>query len=61
MYIAAAADPAQKPEDALIQSEKFDQERHYDRGKPQNVCAHCGSKRHDDRGCWKQLTSEVRT
>ena len=51
VYGAAAADRAQDPEDPLIRSEQVDHGRHYDRGKSQIVCTHCGLKIHDDRGC----------
>jgi hypothetical protein len=37
---------------------KMEQEKTYDRGKPKAGCAHCGSKRHDERGCWKKLTCQ---
>ena len=53
VYMAAAADHAQNTGDPVVQNERFDQKRHYDRGKSQTVCTHCESKRHDDRGCWK--------
>ena len=33
--MAAAADCAQKPGDPIVQNERFDQERHNDRGKLQ--------------------------
>ena len=56
--MAAAADRAHKLGDPIVQNERFDQERHYNRGKFQTVCTHCGSKRHDDRGCWKRLTCQ---
>ena len=35
VYMAAAADCAQKPGDPIVQNERFDQERHNDRGKLQ--------------------------
>ena len=56
VYMAAAADRAQEPEDPIVQYETFDQKKRFDRGMTQTVCTHCGSKRHDIRGCWKQLT-----
>ena len=56
VYMATDADRAQNPGDPLILSEQVGRDRHYDRGKLQRVCAHCGSKRHDDRGCWKRFT-----
>ena len=56
--LATAADRAQNTGDPLIRSEQVDRDRHYDRGKLQTVCTHCGSKRHDDRGCWKRLTCQ---
>ena len=37
VYLATAADRAQKPEDLPIRSEKFEQERQYDRGRYQTV------------------------
>ena len=51
VYMAESAGRAPKPEDPLIRSENFEQERHYNRGKSQTVCTNCGSKIHDDRGC----------
>lgn len=29
-----------------------------ERGTPTKACSHCGSKKHDDRGCWKRLTCQ---
>ena len=58
LYLATAANCAQNTRDPLIRSEQVDRGRHYDRGKPQTVCTHCGSKRHDDRGCRRRLTCQ---
>ena len=33
VYMAAAADRVQKPGDPIVQNERFEQERYYDRGK----------------------------
>ena len=30
----------------------------HDRGGRSKACYHCGSNRHDDRGCWKRLTCQ---
>ena len=54
MYMAVAADHAQKTGDPIVQNERFDQERHFDRGNSKTVC----TKRHDDLGCWKRLTCQ---
>ena len=56
--MAIAEDRAQKPGDPIVQNERFDQERHYDRGTSQTVCTNCVLKRHDDKGCWKRLTCQ---
>ena len=58
VYMATSADRAQKPEDPLIRSAKFDQYRHCDRVKSQTACTHFGSKRRGNRGCWKRLTCQ---
>ena len=58
MYLAAAMDRAPKTEDSFARGKKMEQEKTYDRGKPKAGCAHCGSKRHDERGCWKKLTCQ---
>ena len=57
-YMATATVRAQNPGDPLIRSGQVDRDRHYDRGKPRIVCTYCGSKIHDDRGCWKILTCQ---
>ena len=35
-----------------------DRERDHDRAGGHKSCTHCGSKIHDDRGCWKRLTCQ---
>ena len=42
VYMAAAADRAHKTGDPIVHYERFDQEKHYDRVKPQTVCTLCG-------------------
>ena len=58
VYMTTAADRATNPGEPIIRREQVDRDRHYDRGKPQTVCTHCGSKRHDDRGCWKRFACQ---
>ena len=33
-------------------------ENNPDRSVPHQGCTHCGSKKNDDRGCWKRLTCQ---
>ena len=56
VYMTSAAGRAQKLGDLIVQNERFNQDGHYDREKPQTVYTHCGSNRYYDRGCWKRLT-----
>uniref|UniRef100_A0AAV1TVX9 CCHC-type domain-containing protein n=1 Tax=Peronospora matthiolae TaxID=2874970 RepID=A0AAV1TVX9_9STRA len=35
-----------------------DRERDHERAEGHKSCTHCGSKRHDERGCWKRLTCQ---
>ena len=55
VYMTTAADRATNPGEPIIRREQVDRDRHYDRGKPQTVCTHCGSKRHDDRAFGRDL------
>ena len=36
-----------------------DQGNEPDRADRAKACSHCGSTRHDDRGCWKRLTCQM--
>ena len=58
VYMTAASDRSQKTGDPIVQNKRFDQERQYNRGTSQKMCMHSGSKRHEERGCWKRLTCQ---
>lgn len=36
----------------------IDQGKGHGHTDPPRACTHCGSKKHDDRGCWKRLTCQ---
>ena len=56
--VTTASDPVADPEEQRDRSRKVDRDEDRDRGGVPKACTHCGSKRHDDRGCWKRLTCQ---
>ena len=42
----------------VVRDVAVDRDDDRDRGVVPKACTHCGSKRHDDRGCWKRLTCQ---
>ena len=56
--VTTASDPVADPEEQRDRSRKVDRYDDRDRGRVPKACTHCGSKRHDDRGCWKRLTCQ---
>ena len=59
VYIATAADQATNQTSGHpIKPKLGDREHEHDRAAGSKSCTHCGSKRHDDRGCWKRLTCQ---
>ncbi|GMF47857.1 unnamed protein product [Phytophthora fragariaefolia] len=65
VYLASRS-PQDKPQDQRIRyqtQESHQQDRHFsqyprqtDEGTLSKRCSHCGSRKHDDLGCWRRLT-----
>ncbi|GMF46701.1 unnamed protein product [Phytophthora fragariaefolia] len=70
VYLASRS-PQDKPQDQRIRDQTqapHHQDRHFsqyprqtDEGTPSKRCSHCGSRKHDDLGCWRRLTWQDRT
>ncbi|KAE8971970.1 hypothetical protein PR001_g26737 [Phytophthora rubi] len=67
VYVAAAEKCEESPDRRLPRRERSN--THQDRdlgqhpksadmGAPSKRCSHCGSRKHDDLGCWRRLTCE---
>ncbi|CAI5718029.1 unnamed protein product [Peronospora effusa] len=50
--------PAEKPRDYRDRQNVIDQGKGHGHTDPPRACTHCGSRKHDDRGCWKRLTCQ---
>ncbi|GMF16977.1 unnamed protein product [Phytophthora fragariaefolia] len=67
VYLASRS-PQDKPQDQRIRDqtqEPHHQDRHFsqyprqtDEGTPSKWCSNCGSRKHDDLGCWRRLTCD---
>ena len=55
---ATTMDHAKKFGDQRTRNEDPKQDEDPEHGMPKKACSHCGSKKHDDRGCWKRLTCQ---
>uniref|UniRef100_A0AAV1TFG9 CCHC-type domain-containing protein n=1 Tax=Peronospora matthiolae TaxID=2874970 RepID=A0AAV1TFG9_9STRA len=58
LCVTTITDQAADPGGQRDRSRKTDRDDDRDRGGVAKACTHCGSKRHDDRGCWKRLTCQ---
>ncbi|CAH0484613.1 unnamed protein product [Peronospora farinosa] len=58
LCVATVPDRVKKFNDQRAALDHLNQDRGPDRVVNQKACTHCGSKKHDDRGCWKRLTCQ---
>jgi hypothetical protein len=55
---ATTMDRTKKFGDQRTRNEDPKQDEDPEHAMPKKACSHCGSKKHDDRGCWKRLTCQ---
>ena len=56
--MAMTPDQEKNPRNRRDRQNAADQGNKPDHADPPKACSHCGSIKHDDRGCWKRLTCQ---